>query len=60
MSIYTLLGKKHNLSDWQFWLASLFTAFQLIAAQSSACKTDNSWIAEHENNDEHIFVTTVD
>lgn len=21
---------------------------------------DNSWIVEHENNDEHIFVTIVD
>ena len=24
------------------------------------CKTDSSWIVEHKNNDEHVFVTTVD
>ena len=42
------------------WLANLFTTFRVIAAHSKACETDSSWIVEHEINDEHVFVTTVD
>ena len=37
-----------------FWLANLFTTFQVIASHSQACKTDRSWIVEHEINDEYI------
>ena len=58
-----------NISDWpiisnkqltRFWLANLFTTFQVTASHSQACNTDCSWIVEHEINDEHVFVTTVD
>ena len=30
--------------------------FQLIAAHSPACRTDDLWIVEHENNNEHILL----
>ena len=65
----SILRKKLQISDWpitsntwltRFGLANLFTTFPLIAAHSPACKTDNSWTGEHENNDECIFVTTVE
>ena len=37
-----------------------FTTFQVIASHSKSCKTESSWIVEHEINNEHVFVTTVD
>ena len=65
-----LIGRSYinSLSYWpiickqltRLWLASLFTAFRVIALHSQACKTDSSWILHHEINDKHVFVTTVD
>ena len=65
-----LIGRSYtnSLSYWpiiykqltRLWLASLFTAFRVIASHSQACKTDSSWILHHEINDKHVFVTTVD
>ena len=38
----------------------MFSQRSVIASHSQACKTDSSRIVEHEINDEHVFVTTVD
>ena len=44
----------------RLWLANLFTAFRVIASRSQACKTDSSWVSDHENNYKQVFVIALD
>ena len=56
--IYTLLRKNLHISDWPIHTGNTVflvgQSFHKVPSHSSthsyACKTDNSWIAEHENN----------